>query len=893
MILGKGLKITSEVISASLECPRKAFLLLHGISGDQNSLEVVLEERASQNRNAYFTDKGIDISHSPVELKNLTSVEFAANALLCFQDLRASVDLLETECKTWLPIIAIGCATLKDTVKIKLAFAGHLLYLLKVPAPRTGIVITTIGQKVVRLDRLYMKVRETLHTAKSVRNNKHPPKVQLRSGCGSCKFWPTCYSEAVEIGDLSLLSGLGSKKIANLNRKGIFSIEQLALTYRAGRRKKVKGKNGIKANYQPALHAMAIRVGKILIEQMPEFNQSSHELYMDLEGLPEENFYYLAGVLVKEANVYREHTFWADSTAQECDIFMSLVQLLRKYPSTPILHYGRYDANAIKQLSKRYKTNVTDIDDRLINANSYIYGNIYFPVYSNSLKDLGHYLEINWPSNSPTSVQPIMWRYLWEDSGDDEYKEKLIQYNLCDCRALSKLVGEITRIKSSAETNRLVEFANQCGQQRTSEGKKIHDEFRRLLISGHMGFHDKKIGWSKRITKTINGRRSKEKRLRPNFQVRVRRRLTCPKCHSSSIRPSYDKIAEVTLTDLLFVKHGCRKRVIRYYGDKVRCRKCKESYVPKRLHALKSCKYGDGFVAWCIYQRVLCRLPYQIISQIAKDMFGIDSTTETIRSILIRAGARYSQTSSEILKELLKSSAIHIDDTRIPTMKNYAYVWVITDGDVVFFDATPTREAAPVLAKLTGFSGVLVSDFYPGFDKAPFRQQKCWAHLIEDLNDVLWKEPFNRELETFIGGVKTLIVPIIDDFNRFGPKSYHLKKFNRNVASFYKRYVEQKEKYETESVQRFQKRFLRYRESLFTFLEEDKIPWNNNTGERALRHIAVQRKISTAPFSMNGFPQYLTLLSIAQTCRFLNKPFLKFLLSGEKSISTLLKERRG
>jgi Transposase IS66 family len=86
---------------------------------------------------------------------------------------------------------------------------------------------------------------------------------------------------------------------------------------------------------------------------------------------------------------------------------------------------------------------------------------------------------------------------------------------------------------------------------------------------------------------------------------------------------------------------------------------------------------------------------------------------------------------------------------------------------------------------------------------------------------------------------------------------------------------------------------LRYRESLFTFLEEDKIPWNNNPGERALRHIAVQRKISTAPFSMNGFPQYLTLLSIAQTCRFLNKPFLKFLLSGEKSISTLLKERRG
>ena len=42
----------------------------------------------------------------------------------------------------------------------------------------------------------------------------------------------------------------------------------------------------------------------------------------------------------------------------------------------------------------------------------------------------------------------------------------------------------------------------------------------------------------------------------------------------------------------------------------------------------------------------------------------------------------------------------------------------------------------------------------------------------------------------------------------------------------------------------YQKRFDRYRDSLFTFLTQDGIPWENNMAERAIRQLAVQRKIS-------------------------------------------------
>jgi hypothetical protein len=48
---------------------------------------------------------------------------------------------------------------------------------------------------------------------------------------------------------------------------------------------------------------------------------------------------------------------------------------------------------------------------------------------------------------------------------------------------------------------------------------------------------------------------------------------------------------------------------------------------------------------------------------------------------------------------------------------------------------------------LHGYGGVLVSDFYGGYDSFTCRQQKCLVHLIRDLNDDLWKHPFLTEYE--------------------------------------------------------------------------------------------------------------------------------------------------
>ena len=116
---------------------------------------------------------------------------------------------------------------------------------------------------------------------------------------------------------------------------------------------------------------------------------------------------------------------------------------------------------------------------------------------------------------------------------------------------------------------------------------------------------------------------------------------------------------------------------------------------------------------------------------------------------------------------------------------------------------------------------------------------------------------------------------------KYGSKKRHFNKFIKKKDAFYNQ-VLMNESYHSEITLKYQTRLQKHWTNLFTFLEFDNIPWNNNMAERGLRHIAVQRKISTN--FRSGLNSYLLFLGIMQTCKFQKKSFLKFLLSGKKSI---------
>jgi len=200
--------------------------------------------------------------------------------------------------------------------------------------------------------------------------------------------------------------------------------------------------------------------------------------------------------------------------------------------------------------------------------------------------------------------------------------------------------------------------------------------------------------------------------------------------------------------------------------------------------------FGHAFQGWAVYQRVALRLPYTAITRTIEDLFSESVTEATIVNFVHRLSKYYASTERTILKRILGSPFVHVDETKISIRGSNNYVWLLTNGTHVIFRLTETRETSVVQVLLDGYEGVVVTDFYGGYDALQSNQQKCLAHLIRDLNEDLWKDPYNREFEAFVSSLSKLLTPIFNDIENFGLRVRNLRKHIRAMERFYKNNVD-------------------------------------------------------------------------------------------------------
>ena len=188
---------------------------------------------------------------------------------------------------------------------------------------------------------------------------------------------------------------------------------------------------------------------------------------------------------------------------------------------------------------------------------------------------------------------------------------------------------------------------------------------------------------------------------------------------------------------------------------------------------------------------------------------------------------------------------------------------------------------------LKDFRGVLVSDFYAAYEAIPCPQQKCLIHLIRDLNEDVLKYPYDEELKRIGLAFAVLLKGMVETVDRFGLQESLLAKapFGRGSILSTDREVcpckaEIADKSSKESIRE------KNRDKLFTFLKfADGVPWNNNNAEHGVKPFAALRQIIGGITSENGIRDYLSLLSIRETCKYMGLDFLDFVLVGGKGHS--------
>jgi Transposase IS66 family/RNase_H superfamily len=525
------------------------------------------------------------------------------------------------------------------------------------------------------------------------------------------------------------------------------------------------------------------------------------------------------------------------------------------------------------------------------NVLSLLYASIYFPTYSNELKAIGKYLGCEWSSPDSTGLHTLAWRAQWEQAHDPALKDRLIMYNKQDCLALQKVREFLAAIPEDSETR----DANEGGirfveQIKTDDdlpafGKKRFavDDFSLITKRAYFDYQrDKIYVRTNPHFRDLERRKQKNKKrysLRPNQVVNLRA-VRCPYCKRSNISRDYTNFHARDSLDLRISPGGIKRWIIRYRAPFHRCRECDRTFVPQTWR--NQSRFGHSLIAWAIDQHVTNRITFENLERTAKDYFGLPIPYSRLHKFKAYAAQYYTVTYDNILKKLISGSIIHADETKINLQKGSGYVWILTSMEEVLYLYRPSREADFLHKTLNGFKGVLITDFYTGYDSLPCLQQKCLIHLIRDINDDLLKNPFDQELKELATLFGQLLRGIIATVDRVGLRTSYLRKHKPEVKEFMD--VLTVKAFESEIAGQYCKRILKYQSKLFTFLDHDGVPWNNNNAEHAVKYFAKYRRLTNGRVTESGLQNYLVLLSIYQTCRYKEIRFLDFLLSKARDI---------
>ena len=311
---------------------------------------------------------------------------------------------------------------------------------------------------------------------------------------------------------------------------------------------------------------------------------------------------------------------------------------------------------------------------------------------------------------------------------------------------------------------------------------------------------------------------------------------------------------------------------------------------------LFSSKYGRALAAYAVYQNIELQLPQNRIASSARQLFGLSISRNTTNRFKAAIAQEYVCTYDGLLENLCSGRLLHVDETSVSMKGESSYVWVLTSMEEVAYFHTLTREGETIQTMLKNFSGVLVSDFYAAYDAIECPQQKCLIHFIRDLNDALLKHPYDKELRELAREVSGLVAPMVETVDRRGLKKHFLAKHRIFVTRFYKRLAGGFGT--SDAARKLIERLEKNRNKMFTFLDFDDVPWNNNNAEHAVKAFASLRRVIAGKATEKGLRDFLILLSICETCKYKSVEFLDFLRSGstnidEFAISQRIRNSRG
>lgn len=294
------------------------------------------------------------------------------------------------------------------------------------------------------------------------------------------------------------------------------------------------------------------------------------------------------------------------------------------------------------------------------------------------------------------------------------------------------------------------------------------------------------------------------------------------------------------------------------------CENCKKIVEPVLTAALPNSRFGLTLALYITFLSVL-GITLGKIRVILLHDYGLwvskAMLANTIEQLAQYLGSDY----EKLRQQLLQESDVFADETSHPIHGKNGWLWTFIGKAVAYLTVEKSRGQKVVKKVLSGYNGILHSDFWSAYNILKCDKQKCLAHLKRHLRFVKEKK-VGKELKWYAVRLLNLLRYAANE-NKHTPefRAFCEKRLHAIIDN----------EYADKDCRRLNKTLRRHASEIFLFAEKQ-TETTNNAAERSLRPCVIKRKNTYGSYSIEGAQAHAVLASFYQTSQLQHQKYETF-----------------
>ena len=354
---------------------------------------------------------------------------------------------------------------------------------------------------------------------------------------------------------------------------------------------------------------------------------------------------------------------------------------------------------------------------------------------------------------------------------------------------------------------------------------------------------------------------------------------SCPACGGallpSNEAPRIIQQVEIIETPVCIDEH----RGTAYWCE--RCRKI--HYAPMPAEVARGGLAGPRLTALAAYMKGCCHASYSTIQSFLRNVAGVELSRGQLAKLVAKCAVALEAPYRELLDRLPGEALVNADETGHKDNGEKYWTWCFRADLYVLFRIDKSR-GSKVLIDVLGeeFNGVLGCDYFWAYRKYMkdfhILIQFCIAHLIRDIKFLtsLPDKPTAAYGKLLLAEVREMfgIIHRRETMSEAGFNRAMRKQRRRIIA------VGTQGAPNTRPAQNMRNRFINHGKAYFQFTTTPGAQPTNNSAERAIRFVVIDRLVTQGTRSERGRAWCERIWTVMATCAIHNRSPFEFLLNS-------------